>query len=783
MTTLTLSSRVKMEKYAPGTALEKTVGKDEAAFGRRRFLLRGVVQGVGFRPHVWRLARRHGLQGWVCNAASGVIIEVEGPAVEEFRRELRVNIPPRARIESIEETLLPVVGLEDFAIIPSQEAAEGYQLISPDIATCADCLGEIFDPADRRYRYPFTNCTNCGPRFTIIKDIPYDRQLTTMDRFVMCPRCQAEYDDPANRRFHAQPNACPECGPRLSLCDARGKILLAGDGLSQAARLLRSGKILALKGLGGFQLAGNARDPAVVSTLRERKRRPDKPFAVMLRDLAAVREHCLVTPAEEVLLLSPEAPIVLLTWREDSRIAGNCAPNQRCLGVMLPYTPLHHLLMGETGLPLIMTSGNQSEEPIAKDNEEALARLSTIADVFLLHDREIHLQYDDSVAALMGGTPALLRRARGYAPHPIRLPFPLRPTLACGAMLKNSFCLAQGRHAFLSQHLGDLENLETLAHYERVIGLYQDLFRLEPEIIAHDLHPEYLSTKHALALPGEKIGVQHHFAHIASCLAENGETGEAIGLAFDGLGYGLDGHYWGGEFVAGSSRSLVRLAHLEYVPLPGGEAAIRHPWRMALSYLATLLGEEAVYAGMLPGLTGIGELERQVVLKQIERRINAPLTSSCGRLFDAVSALLGLVGAVSYEGQAAISLEMIARPAGAGVYPFELDEGEDLILVRLRPLLAALVGDINNRVAPSLIAGRFHNTLTELAVVVCLKLQRRGGWKKVALSGGVFQNRLLLEGLYSSLSAAGFEVLVHRQAPCNDGGIALGQAVMAGGRA
>ncbi|MDI6725682.1 MAG: carbamoyltransferase HypF, partial [Smithellaceae bacterium] len=748
-----------------------------------RFVLCGVVQGVGFRPHIWRLARQYGLKGWVCNTASGVIIEVEGPASQEFGRELSSNIPPRARIESMEEICLPMAGFEDFEIVPSREAEEGYRLISPDIATCADCLGEIFDPADRRYRYPFTNCTNCGPRFTIIKDIPYDRQLTTMDRFVMCPRCQAEYDDPADRRFHAQPNACPQCGPRLSLCDARGKTLAKGDCLTEAATLLRSGKILAIKGLGGFLLAGNAQDPEVVSSLRRRKNRPDKPLAVMLQDMEAVREHCLAIPGEEALLLSPEAPIVLLPWREDSLIARNCAPGQRCLGVMLPYTPLHHLLMAETGLPLIMTSGNQSEEPIAKDNDEALARLSTIADAFLLHDRDIHLQYDDSVVALLAGSPALLRRARGYAPHPIRLPCPLRPTLASGAMLKNTFCLARGRHAFLSQHIGDLENLETLAHYERVIGLYQDIFRFEPEIIAHDLHPEYLSTKHALALPGEKVAVQHHFAHIAACLAENDETGEAIGLAFDGLGYGLDGHYWGGEFVAGSSRSLVRLAHLEYAPLPGGEAAIRHPWRMALSYLATLLGEEAVYAGKLPGLAGIGELERQVVLKQIERGINAPLTSSCGRLFDAVSALLGLVGAVSYEGQAAISLEMIARPLGAGAYPFDLDEGGDLILVRLRPLLAALVGDINNRAAPALIAGRFHNTLVKLALVVCLKLQKRGGWKKVALSGGVFQNRLLLEGVYSSLCAAGFEVLVHRQAPCNDGGIALGQAVLAGGRA
>ncbi|MDZ4164508.1 MAG: carbamoyltransferase HypF [Smithellaceae bacterium] len=768
-----------METGSVGVEAEK----DEEPSGRRRFLLRGVVQGVGFRPHIWRLAHRYGLKGWVCNTAAGVIIEVEGPAVGEFSRELSSNIPPRARIESMEEICLPVAGFEDFEIIPSRVAEEGYQFISPDIATCPDCRDEIFNPADRRYRYPFTNCTNCGPRFTIIRDLPYDRHLTTMDRFVMCPRCQAEYDDPADRRFHAQPNACPECGPRLSLCDAKGKVLLAGDGLSEAANLLKSGKIIALKGLGGFLLAGNALDPEVVSTLRRRKNRPDKPLAVMLRDMEAVREHCPVTPAEETLLLSPEAPIVLLPWREDSRIIRNCAPAQRCLGVMLPYTPLHHLLMAETGLPLIMTSGNQSEEPIAKDNDEALARLSTIADAFLLHDREIHLQYDDSVAAVMAGAPALLRRARGYAPHPIRLPGPLRPTLASGAMLKNSFCLAQGRHAFLSQHLGDLENLETLAHYERVIGLYQDLFRLEPEIIAHDLHPEYLSTKHALALPGEKIGVQHHFAHISSCLAENCETGEAIGLAFDGLGYGLDGHYWGGEFVAGSSRSLVRLAHLEYVPMPGGEAAIRHPRRMALSYLATLLGEEAVHEGKLPGLSGIGELERQVVLKQIERGINAPLTSSCGRLFDAVSALLGLVGAVSYEGQAAIALEMIARPAGAGAYPFDLDEEGEVVIVRLRPLLRGILADINNQVAAPVIAGRFHNTLVELALVVCLKLQKSGGWKKVALSGGVFQNRLLLEGVYSSLRAAGFEVLIHRQAPCNDGGIALGQAVMAGGRA
>ncbi|MBI4495763.1 MAG: carbamoyltransferase HypF [Deltaproteobacteria bacterium] len=762
---------------------EKTVLQEPADRGSkgraRRLFLRGVVQGVGFRPFVYHLARGLGLAGWVNNSSAGVHITVEGrgEAIERFTREILEKAPPQARIEGLQFEDTEPAGFSAFEIRGSLAEEGRYQLISPDIATCPDCLKEVLDPGDRRHGYPFTNCTNCGPRFTIIRDIPYDRPRTTMDKFPLCPECRREYEDPADRRFHAQPNACPVCGPRLTLADEKGKAL-GGDPLSAAVGLLRQGKILAVKGLGGFLLACNARDPEVVSSLRRRKNRPDKPFAVMLEDLFSAREHCTVNGAEEKLLLSPESPIVLLPWKETSSIAAEVAPGQNYLGVMLPYTPLHHLLLRESGMALVMTSGNGSEEPIARENEEALRRLSGIADAFLLHDRDIYVSYDDSVTAVVAGGARVLRRARGYAPFPIRLPWDAKRVLALGAEMKNTFCLTRDRYAFVSQHLGDLESLETLNHFQRTLNIYRRLFRLEPEIVAHDLHPEYLATKLARQLPGPKVGVQHHFAHLASCLAENGKEGPVIGITFDGLGYGLDGKLWGGEFLLGDLWSFSRQAHLEYVPLPGGAAAIRHPWRMALAYLYSFLGEEGLMSGLfLPG--GTGQESLRLLQQQMDRKINSPLTSSCGRLFDGVSALLGLCPSVSYEGQAAIALEMAADPEEGGRYDFFLEEEDGLDVVRLKPLLQGLLGDIAAGVGGPKISGRFHNTLVEIGRAVCGRIAGKGGPRKAALTGGVFQNRLLTERMKAALERDGFEVLLHRLVPCNDDGLSLGQAIVA----
>ena len=748
---------------------------------RRSFVVKGVVQGVGFRPFVYGLAQKCSLQGWVKNSSAGVYLEVEGPpqAIARFTEQLPLQAPPRSRIESLKFEDLPPAGYSAFEIHESLEEEGQYQLISPDIATCAACTREIFDPKDRRRRYPFTNCTNCGPRFTIIEDIPYDRPKTTMAKFRMCPQCQKEYDDPADRRFHAQPNACPVCGPRLELCDSRGAVISTEDPLRSAIALLQEGKILAVKGLGGFLLACDARIETAVQELRRRKVRPDKPFAVMLSDLAAARLHCRVSREEERLLLSPESPIVLLSWRDDSSIMKAVAPGQKYLGVMVPYTPLHHLLMREANMPLVMTSGNLSEEPIAKDNHEALSRLAGIADGFLRHDRDIYVQYDDSVTAVVGGAPAILRRSRGYAPFPVALPFSLKPILACGAELKNTFCLTRDRYAFVSQHIGDMENLETFTHFQHTLDLYRKLFRIQPEIVAYDLHPEYLATKFALQLPiDKKIGIQHHHAHMASCMAENGEEGPVIGLSFDGLGYGPDGTLWGGECLVGDFGSYRRASYFEPVPMPGGAAAIRHPWRMALSYVHHFLGKE----GLIPYLPFLRPLEDEkvrIVLKQIDQRINSPLTSSCGRLFDAVSSLLGLVSSISYEGQAAVALEMIADEQEQRSYDFLSEEKGEAQVIRFQPLFARILRDLQQGEAKSAISAKFHNTLVKIGVDVCRRIHRQGGPKKAALSGGVFQNRFLLERMKAALENAGFEVLIHRQVPCNDGGLSLGQAVIA----
>ncbi len=749
--------------------------------------VRGVVQGVGFRPFAYRLAREHNLKGWVRNTSGSVEIEVEGDAesLENFLGNLETQAPPMARIEKVKATFYPPKGYTEFEIRESLSQEGKYQLVSPDIATCEDCKRELFSPTDRRFRHPFTNCTNCGPRFTIIEDIPYDRPKTTMRQFEMCPECQQEYDNPLDRRFHAQPNACPKCGPSLELVDSNGNPIEADDAIKAASDLLKAGKILAIRGLGGFQLACDATNEEAINFLRARKRRPAKPLAVMAGNLEEVENHCFVSPEERKLLQSPECPIVLLRWKHSSSsIPPAVAPNLKYLGVMLPYTPLHHILLRETGIPLVMTSGNLSEEPIAKDNDEALRRLRGIADYFLLHNRDIYARYDDSVY-MVEGVPQAIRRARGYAPYPIFLPFKAKPILACGAELKNTFCLTKDEHAFLSQHIGDMENEETLDHFENTIGLYKKLFRIEPEIVAYDMHPEYLSTKYALEVSEERglksIPVQHHHAHIVSCLVENRVKGPVIGVAFDGTGYGTDGTIWGGEFLLADYHRCQRVGHLEYVPLLGGVAAINKPYRMALSYLYTLLGEDFSVEG-LP-ISKVNSAELDIIKQQLKRRVNSPLTSSAGRLFDAVAALAGVRGEIDYEAQAGIELEMLA-PDESGefeekAYPFSVIKDQAIKVVKLAELISTIVQDIRNQVPTPIISLKFHNTMAQIIAKMCKTIARESGINKVALSGGVFQNRLLQKLAVSALHKDGFTVLTHHLVPCNDGGISLGQAVIA----
>ncbi|HEY3647025.1 MAG TPA: carbamoyltransferase HypF [Streptosporangiaceae bacterium] len=729
----------------------------------------GVVQGVGFRPFVYALATGLGLTGLVGNDLDGVFAEVEGPeaAVAEFLGRLELQAPPLARIERVTTRALRPVRSASFVIAASESAGLRRTLVSADTATCADCLRELADPADRRHEYPFINCTNCGPRFTIVRDVPYDRPLTTMAPFAMCERCAAEYHDPADRRFHAQPTCCPACGPRLALDDD------SEDPLHAAAELLRHSRILAVKGLGGYHLAADAACEQAVAALRQRKHREDKPFAVMAADLAAAAELAEVDAAAAALLTGPARPIVLLPRRPDAAVAPAAAPGNRQLGVMLPYTPLHHLLLGAVGRPMVLTSGNVSDEPIVYRDGEARDTLKDIADAFLTHDRAIHVRTDDSVARSFRGRPMLLRRSRGYVPEPLAVAtgFP-RPVLACGAELKDTFCLARGRHAFVSQHIGDLENAETLRSFTEGIEHFRRLFDIDPEVVAHDLHPEYLSTKYALELDLPAEGVQHHHAHIASCLADNDEASPVIGVAFDGTGYGTDGTIWGGEFLAAGLASFERGGHLAPVPMPGGAAAIRQPWRMAAAYVAD------------PEVARRHQDHWPAVLAMAAKGINSPLTSSAGRLFDAAAAILGVRDAINYEGQAAVELEQLAEtlsPGETGAYPAAVEAGVPF-QIRGSDLLHALIEDRTEGVPAPLIAARFHHGVAALIEAGCLLMRERYDLGTVALSGGVFQNLLLLNATVARLEARGFRVLLHSRVPCNDGGISLGQALVVASR-
>lgn len=760
-----------------------------------RIAVKGIVQGVGFRPTVYRLANRYHVRGWIRNTSWGVEIHAEGGGgeLDAFCRALSEEAPPLAHVESVTCEPAACEDHELFAILKSEAQEGAYQLVSPDVATCPDCLRELLDPNDRRYRYPFTNCTNCGPRFTIIRDVPYDRPNTTMALFRMCPACQAEYDDPLDRRFHAQPNACPVCGPRLQLLAADGAVAAErDDALKLAAQHLQEGEIVAIKGLGGMQLACDATNAQAVAILRQRKRRPGKPLAIMCRDLASARALAHVREEEERLLTSVAAPIVLVERLAGSSVAPNVAPDTRLLGIMLPYTPLHHLLLREVSVPLVMTSGNLSEEPLARDNDEALKRLGGIADWFLLHDRGIQSRCDDSVWFVPAdGLPQPVRRARGYAPFPIKLSFATQPTLGCGAELKNTICLSREEYAFVSQHIGDMDNLETQRYFREVIDLFQSLFHVRPEIVACDMHPDYAASRYARELADvTRVEVQHHHAHLVSCLADAGIDGAVLGVILDGTGYGLDGRIWGGEFLLGDRHGFARLAHLEYLPMPGGDAAVRNPYRLAWAYVDHLLSGVDHEFGP-SDLAG----ERAILQRMAREKVNTPWTSSAGRLFDAVSALLGVRQRVTYEAEAAIALEMLAEDDPEGViYPYLLRKGGVPLTwgrvlhnvgpvreIGLGPLFEALLAELRDETPVELISHRFHRTLATLAADVAALLANETGVRRVALSGGCFQNRLLLQLTREALVARSLDPIIHRQVPCNDGGLSLGQMAVAQG--
>jgi hydrogenase maturation protein HypF len=777
----------------------------------RRITVQGVVQGVGYRPFVYRLARMHGLTGWVANSSRGVIIEAHGaPSVlDAFERLLSEEAPVLARVEAVNSVEIAGSAAESsaFEIRASEREPEASTLICPDVAVCPECLSEFLDPNDRRYRYPFINCTNCGPRFSIIEDTPYDRPATSMAGFRMCEKCQAEYDDPLNRRFHAQPNACPVCGPRLSLVMPEGVLaeILPGrsylaipaeirdavtaDPAAATRWLLRHGAIVGVRGLGGFHIAADATLDATVRALREKKNRPSKPFALMCRSLAVARELAEVGPEEEAVLGSPWSPVVLLRKRNDSsrRISELIAPSNAYLGIMLPYAPLHHLLFDDDLEVLVMTSANAAGEPIAAAVEEARERLHGITRTFLTHDRDVVNRNDDSVVFVERGRTMLARRSRGYAPYPIDISAESADVLACGTELKNTFALLKRGRAFIGPHIGDMENQATLELYEEMVLKFMRWFRFSPAVVAHDLHPDYLATRFAVRYADENglplRGVQHHHAHIASVIAENGVASRVIGVALDGTGYGTDKKIWGCEFLVADASGFDRAGHLHYVPLPGGDAAIKHPYRVALSHIHAA-GERDLAEIARRLFPEIPESERDLVVQQIEKGVNCIDTSSAGRLFDAVSAILGVCHEISYEAQAAIELESLAareaaRTAGSH-YGYEiLDVDGDLIVdtsPTIRDVLSAhLRGEPAERIATI-----FHETVVSFCVDVCGRLRNSAGLDSVALSGGVFQNRYLLGRLTEALGNEGFEVLTNHEVPVNDGGVSLGQAVVAG---
>jgi hydrogenase maturation protein HypF len=774
-----------------------------------RIHVTGIVQGVGFRPFVFNQAVHQGLTGWVCNTSSGVDIEVNGEPgeISTFIEYLQSNAPPLARIDSVEYHQIPSTTYNTFEIIQSKVISNAFQPISPDICICQDCLNELFNPENRRYHYPFINCTNCGPRLTIIEEIPYDRPNTTMKDFKMCPECKSEYSDPSDRRFHAQPTACPVCGPQVwlelsgKIGETQAQLIVKGDNaINSVQKLLVKGKIIAIKGLGGFHLACDATNTNAVEELRKRKLRVDKPFALMMPDIASIEKHCLITDTERELLESRERPIVIVTRKENSSIARDVSPKQDTLGVMLPYTPLHYLLFAPLDNknrlikqyqlrhmpPLVMTSGNLSEEPIAIHNDEAREHLSGLADAFLMHNRSIRTRCDDSVIRTFRGATFPLRRSRGYAPFPVYLNSKSPQILAVGAELKNTFCFVRDRYAFLSHHIGDMENVETYDSFVDSVSHYESLFRIKPEAIAYDLHPNYLATRYAIdraehqGLPS--FGIQHHHAHITSCMAENSiaSNQSVIGVAFDGTGYGEDGAIWGGEFMLADYQGYRRVCHLKYIPLPGGDTAIRKPARIALAYLwASKLNWEPEYQPV----AGLCAEELSILKSQLELKINTPLTSSMGRFFDAVASITGVRQRVNYEAQAAIEFEALADPHENGEYSLPLESDGNLnggsYQINPSPLIEEVIEDMHNGIAIATISARFHNSIARMVCEVCNALRNDYKVNDVVLSGGVWQNMTLLHRTHDLLAAENFKVYTHQQVPTNDGGLALGQAVIA----
>jgi hydrogenase maturation protein HypF len=749
---------------------------------RVRYLFSGIVQGVGFRPFVYRLAVRSSLTGFVQNRPDGVVAEIEGTheALDSFLTSIRRELPPLANITNISSSEIETLGDDSFQIIGSRQHGHADVHITPDAAICTDCLKELFDPANRRFRYPFINCTNCGPRLTIINAVPYDRANTSMACFAQCPECLAEYKDPADRRFHAEPNACPVCGPQITLLGAGGRMIKTDDPIKASIDLLLSGHVLAIKGLGGFHLSVDAGNDDAVKKLRSRKYREEKPLAVMARNLEQVRRIAEVNETEERLLTSPQRSIVLLKKVKKKLLSDFVAPAVPNLGIMLPYAPLHYLLLENHFAALVMTSANQVDEPICTGNREAVCRLQGIADYFLIYNRDIRVRCDDSIAFVAAAKPQLMRRSRGYVPQPLALKDSMPAVLALGGQLKTTQCILKGNFAYLSPHIGDMETPQARDFFSESIALMRRITESDPKVVACDLHPAYYSTRAAEELGAERIiKVQHHHAHIVSCLADNQIDGDVIGLAMDGTGYGLDGNAWGGEFLIANETQFRRFGHLQYLVLPGGEKAIREPWRTAVSLLKTAYGQSwkeiARTLKLVPDQNIYDALD-----KIIETRINSPFSSGLGRLFDGVAALIGLHRTVSFEGQAAMELEAQATEATGSPYPFEILRNTDKpYILDYTPMIRAIVADLTAGKTKMQIASSFHQTLTDAFSVMAFEIQKATGLKRAVLTGGCFQNKILLEGSIKKLKDAGFEVYCHGNIPANDGGISLGQAVVA----
>ncbi len=740
---------------------------------RLRIVIRGTVQGIGFRPFVYKLAHDMKLPGWIENTPAGVFIEVEGPHLhlEKFLLRLQKEKPTKAFIQSLEFSYLDFIGLTNFQIKESRQKGQPTALILPDIATCPECLAEVFDPNNRRHLYPFTNCTNCGPRFTIIESLPYDRPRTTMKHFTQCQQCQEEYENPQDRRFHAQPNACPVCGPHVELWNPAGEVLATHhDAIQQTIDCLKEGNVVAIKGIGGFQLMVDAQNEEAVQSLRQRKHREEKPFALMMATIADIRQLCMVSPLEERLLRSAEAPIVLLQQIKPDfqwKIAKSVAPNNPYLGVMLPYSPLHHILLKKANIPLVATSGNRSDEPICISENEALLRLNKIADVLLVHNRPIVRHVDDSIARIILDQEQILRRSRGYAPLPIMLPFAPVPLLAVGGQLKNTIAINQGSNVFISQHIGNLETLEATRAFERVIFDFQNMYKIFPYHIISDLHPDYISTKFAANSQFTHQGIQHHYAHIAACMAENGLNQRTLGICWDGTGFGTDGTIWGGEFLLITQHSFERFASLRTFPLPGGTKAVKEPRRTALGMLYQIFQDELLEQTELLPYQQFTPSDLKLLWQMLKKQINSPSTSSMGRLFDAVASIIGLRHEIHFEGQAAMELEFVTDSSETDqTYSLEFSSEIDW-----QPMILEIIQDQQQGLTLSKLATKFHNTLVALIV----EAARQSGERQIILSGGGFQNRYLTEHAVRQLRSAGFQPYWHQRVPPNDGGIALGQ--------